>query len=893
MNLKANKVPILETHKLFIYVILVAFAFILKVNNFHFVYGVTIVFSSIFLLVIVRLFGLRIGVSTAVAIHLVSVFFFGQAMMDALVLLEVLFIGLIGLYKKRGNLVLWDLFFWLSLGIPLFVIAYCQTFDTINSSMYFQVTVLVTNGLLNALIADIILTYFPFSYFLNKKIGLREFLISSHQILFHLLVVAVIFPFILNVGINSWNMYETNRSQAISTSLNNANRVGGELSGWAIGEKHKLELFGLIQTGLLEDFINRLSFEESYEIVVLDYDYNVISASGEMELEPRSSFHWKEVNENQLVDDNFYQSLPKNDLSFLSINTWSKGYYIYEKKLDSPQVIVNVLFPISVYQSTVFGHFMDQFRFLLLFAVAAVVFAVVMNRILVRTISHLAETTTGLPKKLKQMELVEWPNSHLVEMKSLITNFQHMSENLKQLFEDSYSMNQELEEQANKLKKSEEELHKLAYYDVLTELPNRLHFQQHLKILLENEYKEEEKIAVVFVDMNQFKQINDTLGHSSGDQLLKLVAERFSSLKNERMEVFRLGGDEFVFVAKQLTIEEIKLSCREITDIFSEPVILNGSPLYVSGSIGVSIFPDNGTDIDTLVKYADMAMYNSKENGGNQVQFFDDSMKKEFSERMVINNGLREALDENQFELYYQPKIDSATREVTSMEALMRWSHPQLGAISPAMFIPIAEESGIIIDIDNWGIHEACRQNKVWQNQGAKKIPVSVNLSAKHFYQDNIVGMIQSAIDSSGLEPKYLQIEITESILIKNMDEVVKIIERIHNLGVQVSIDDFGIGYSSLNHLLQLPINEVKLDREFIRSIDENKKKASMVKVIVELAHSLGLNVVAEGVETNVEYEFLQQVNCDEIQGYYFSKPLSKEDFWNMLKHDVTYKGVK
>nr|WP_246596218.1 EAL domain-containing protein [Bacillus alkalicola] len=451
------------------------------------------------------------------------------------------------------------------------------------------------------------------------------------------------------------------------------------------------------------------------------------------------------------------------------------------------------------------------------------------------------------------------------------------------MFNEIKSVNKQLENTTENLKESEQELHRLAYYDNLTGLPNRTYFYQYLEEMLSEQSKVDVKVAVLFFDLNEFKSINDTLGHAAGDDLLKLVAENFIQLRTNDRQVFRLGGDEFVYV---LTIEnkaDVIAFVTKIKNLFAKPFKLNDLSLYVTTSIGVSIYPDNGKTIDDLVKYADMAMYKAKEVGKNHIEFFDESMKKDFSERMLINSGLREAIDENQFRMVYQPKINIENNTVSGIEALIRWTHPIHGEITPDKFIPLAEESGFIFQIDEWAIVESCRYNKNMQDRGAPKVPVSVNMSAKHFNHQRIVNMVKTALDKSGLAPEYLTIEITETVFLKNETDVFGMIAELKDLGVKLSIDDFGIGYSSLTHLVDLPINEVKLDKNFIRNITVDSKKSTIVQVILELSNNLGLDVVAEGVETKGELEYLKGINCKEIQGFYFSKPLSKEEIFEFL----------
>lgn len=483
------------------------------------------------------------------------------------------------------------------------------------------------------------------------------------------------------------------------------------------------------------------------------------------------------------------------------------------------------------------------------------------------------------------MESINWPKTFIKELKIVIDNFKDMSINLKGMFQEVHTINQKLEIQARDLIKSEEELYQFAYYDPLTKLPNRLHFQKFLAEFIKKSDRNKDMFAILFLDLNRFKQVNDTLGHEAGDKLLQIISNRIKSLEHDDMKVFRLGGDEFVAIINGITnVNDISDTTNQILQIIKAPIELKDNTLYIGASIGISIFPDDGEDIGTLVKNADMAMYSSKEEGGQQARFFKKRMEESFTEKMLLDHGLHEALQDNQFELYYQPKINSSTGKISGMEALIRWNHPKFGTISPATFIPLAEDLGLIVDIDRWCINQACKQLKFWQDKGYAKVPVAVNLSAKNFHQTDLIKTLTDILEKTGLEPQYLNLEITESIFIREIDHVIEKIKQIHRLGISISIDDFGIGYSSLNHLLNLPIQEIKLDQFFVRDINQNKRKEAIVKTIVLMAHELNLNVVAEGVETIEELDTLRQFQCNEFQGYFFSKPLTADKLIHYIK---------
>ncbi|MDG5788003.1 EAL domain-containing protein [Evansella sp. AB-P1] len=865
------------------YLTFLILAIVSKLYSIDFIYGINLSFYSVFLLLFVRLFGVPVSVVTALGIHALCVIGFDTFVWDMVPILEMLFIGLVAYIRRINNLVLWVLLFWVVIGTPISFLFYEHFVQDISR---LKLTVLIsmdiTNGLFNAVIADMLLAYLPFNYWLQKQ-SRKKNKFKFSQFIFHTLIAVIIFPFMMNLAFNSWNMYETTKKDVSQIGLSQIQTINNAVKDWSEGDIQRLLLYNPIQQGHLEDIIHRHSTDESYGVIMTD-ENNRILASSDDSLRIREPFDWEGTNDIIEVSNNFYITLPNMNSTYSDVIMWNRGQFIVMEHASPLPIVTYVTFPISHYQEMVFHYFMEQFRLLVLFVVSVFLLSFIIKRYLVNVLRQLTTTTTDLPMKMQKNEPVEWPQSSVYEIDTLIHNFQQMWSNLNGIFQSSMKLNDKLKKQTDDLIKSEEELHKYAYYDTLTGLPNRKFFQNDLQNLLTKEQYLNEKIAIMFLDLNQFKQINDTLGHAMGDELLVIVSEKLRNVEDKRTKVFRLGGDEFVVLSKARNQEEIEQVGERILSIFTNTIKLNGVSLYVTSSVGVSVYPDDGVELDTLVKYADMAMYDAKEKGRNSLQFFNEAMKEDFTQRMEINNGLGEALEHSQFSLFFQPKIDAVSMEITSMEALLRWKHPKLGSVSPATFISIAEESGLILKVDKWGLLEACKQNKRWQEAGYRKVPIAVNLSAAHFYQDQLLEVIKEVLLESGLEPQYLQIEITESVFKKNIGSVQQTMNEIRSLGVKISIDDFGSGYSSLSHLINLPINEMKLDREFIKEIDLNPKKASMVKVIIDLAHTLGLKVVGEGVEREEELELLQEMKCDEIQGYLISKPVDGNEFVKLFR---------
>lgn len=429
-------------------------------------------------------------------------------------------------------------------------------------------------------------------------------------------------------------------------------------------------------------------------------------------------------------------------------------------------------------------------------------------------------------------------------------------------------------------KQLEEEIKYLAYYDSLTDLPNRVFLNDSLKKELSYAQRNAQKLAVLFLDLDRFKMINDSLGHSYGDLLLRDVAKRLSRAIPKDAIVSRQGGDEFTIILPNIKSKQDVLNVVDyVINSFSEPFYLKENEVFIKTSIGISLFPENGQTAETLIKNADNAMYKSKEISGNSFQFFKCGMNNRTLENIKLENALYKALDQDELVIYYQPQINSKTNKIIGAEALIRWNHPTEGLISPAQFIPIAEETGLIVPIGRWVLKNACKQLKEWQTQGHPPMTMSVNLSSRQFEEDNLVPLVTSILEELNLSPEFLHIELTENQIIKNSQITVNKMKQLKNLGVYISIDDFGTGYSSLGYLKNFPIDALKIDKSFVKDIVRDDEDAAITNTIITLAQNLNLNVIAEGVETKEQVDFLLSKNCYLMQGYYFSQPIMAEDF--------------
>lgn len=425
-------------------------------------------------------------------------------------------------------------------------------------------------------------------------------------------------------------------------------------------------------------------------------------------------------------------------------------------------------------------------------------------------------------------------------------------------------------------KAAEARIQHLAFYDALTELPHRALLQDRLENALAAAERRDEKVALLFLDLDRFNLINDLFGRSVGDLVLKAVADRLKECTRAQDTVARVGGDEFLIMLSGVEdVAAAAITADRVMRAMSVEFAIQGHSLAMTCSIGISIFPEHGSDGETLIKNADAAMHSVKEGGRNLVRFFTNEINGKAAERLTLENGLRVALDRNEFFLVYQPQMEVSTGRIAGFEALIRWKHPELGLVPPDRFIPIAEDNGLIPRIGEWVLRTACAQAKAWHDDGLWAVPIAVNVSAVQFRQENFSSLVQRVLDETRLSPQYLELELTESILLSNSDITALVLHDLRNMGLKLAIDDFGTGYSSFSYLKQFRVNKLKIDRFFIRDLASDSEDAAITAAIIGMAKSLNLRVIAEGVETESQLSFLREHQCDEIQGYYFSKPIT------------------
>lgn len=432
----------------------------------------------------------------------------------------------------------------------------------------------------------------------------------------------------------------------------------------------------------------------------------------------------------------------------------------------------------------------------------------------------------------------------------------------------------------SQLREHQERLYHLVHHDTLTSLPNRLLLQDRLQRMMVKANRTATNVAILFLDLDRFKKVNETLGHDIGDKLLVSVANILEKSVRKSDTVARLSGDEFAVILDDL--KDVKFAAvvaRKILQALSRPIFIDEFELYATCSIGISVYPSDSDNVEGLLQCADTALYRAKDAGKNNYQFYTSDMNTRAFEFLLMEAGLRKALDKQELEVFYQPQMGLENNQLIGMEALLRWNHPEKGMISPGDFIPLAEETGLIESIGEWVLRTACTQNKAWQESGYPPVCVSVNMSARQFRSRNVVELVGSILDETGLEGQYLELEITESIIMHDVESTIATFKNLKKMGVKLAIDDFGTGYSSLAYLKLFPIDHLKIDRSFVYNIDNDDNDAAIAASVVVLAHSMNLKVVAEGVETVEQLEILKKQGCDFVQGYFFSKPLSAKEF--------------
>jgi diguanylate cyclase (GGDEF)-like protein len=636
-------------------------------------------------------------------------------------------------------------------------------------------------------------------------------------------------------------------------------------------------VIGSLDLGYIKKLLERGTERGLMEATVIDSKGRVIASTHD-DMKPMGVFDRRQKGEVIPLHNGIYQWLPQPEKNVPEALRWQKSFYVKETFISDtlPWTLV-VEEAVAPYQKELQRHNIQSLSGMLAVTLAALLLAGLVSRNLARPLDSLARVTTNLPAKIVHRETVDWPGSSIREMDSLVNNFKTMAAILRQNFMELWEEKERAQDLLGQMKHQ-------AFHDPLTGLPNRVLFNDRLIMALAHARRNKEMLAVLFFDLDQFKTVNDTLGHAAGDKLLTEVAARLAGCLREKDTIARMGGDEFTMLLPQLSNEEGAVRvARKVLDVLQRPWVINGHEFHITASIGIALYPNDGDNSETLMKHADIAMYRAKDQGRNNYQLFTPAMNDRIQERQAMENSLRHALDRGEFTVFYQPLVHTGTGRFTGMEALVRWLHPERGVVTPDQFIPVAEENGLIVPIGEWVLYSACAQNKAWQEAGWPPIRVTVNISAYQFRQHDLAETVARILKETGLEPGWLELEITESTAMKDVERTVSVLRELSAMGVQIAIDDFGTGYSSLNYLKRFPIHTLKIDRFFVRDIITSPEDAAIVTAIIVLGQNLNLKVIAEGVETEEQMIFLRERRCEEMQGYLFSRPVPAGEFEKLL----------
>lgn len=860
---------------------------------FNFSYGAQLLFCSAFLFVILYLFGLYWASAAAVLVTTFSYFVLDGPIYLLLVSVEIIIVGSVYSRKKRF-LFIWDGLFWAVLGAPLAgLLFYLQT-GSLSSEMYLQMFMIAMNGLLNGLIGDVIITYLPWKRLFPQ---MKKRTIYLNQLLTHLSIMAVIGPFLLNTYLDSFQIRERVEHDSFLFIENQTRHLMDELYRLNEAGKQGSSMISVDQNGHLTEQLKHNSANGVIKMGVFFKDGSLAAASesdwfmdqhekilqADVQLISSSAFYQDARSDKTNPDYSytFIRSIPTGKHYDYDTWRWNNGFYILTTILKNRELnkIVTAI-PISYYQQSTITAYMNKFIAMFTFCAIATVMSLFFNSFLMSSLNQLMRMTTDLPSKLRKQQYFAWPRTAIYEFSALVTNFRIMSDRVVQMFREMKVMNDQLMAQTKMLEKSEERLQQLAYYDTLTGLPNRHHFSLYLERAIDEAEQHGYTLAVLFIDLDRFKHVNDTLGHDVGDLLLADVAKRLGALFDPKTNATcaRLGGDEFVVVLQNVSREEIDKQAEAIIADLTGAFEVKRHELFVAASIGISLYPQDGDDYTAMLKNADTAMYHAKDKGGSCYQYYDEMKSDRIPERMMLENSLRKAMERGEILLHYQPLLDDHGA-VVAAEALIRWEHPERGFISPAQFIPLAEETGQIIPIGEWVLRTACEQHLKWLGEGLPPIRMSVNVSLRQFSNQDFVKNVDRILLETQFDPSYLILEITEGYFHTNTEHAICILKQLNDRGIQIAIDDFGTGYSSLSRLRKLPIHILKLDQSFVRHLPSDHINASIAKTVIQLGHSLNVKVAAEGIETLEELEFLHNNGCDKYQGYLFSRPLSPEQF--------------
>ncbi|EPY10782.1 putative bifunctional diguanylate cyclase/phosphodiesterase [Paenibacillus alvei] len=886
--------PLASLRTSMLFVILTVLTAVFSVIGLEFSYGAEFMLCGATLLIMLVLYGSHWAAIMALIIGL-GYYFSGYGSFILLLIgLEMILVGYM-YERKRGFLLLWDSLFWFGIGAPLAAVLFCLQTNEYNAEALLQYFMFAMSGLLNALIADVVVTYMPWKRLLPD---LRTKSVYLNQLLMHLSVAIVFIPFLLNMLIDSRDMQQDIERDSLARIELQTAQITDALLEMDRKQRQGLNLGSIMETGKLHDNLKLHSQNGLLKLAAFNHKGQLVASSDEVWFESnavymedtvpnkspvRMAAHHSQIRKDAYgVKSSFSRILPPDRNYDYGTRRWNDGYYVLEDKLtDHPIAKVVGFIPISYFLQTTIDVYLRKFLMLFMVCLLATGVSLAVSRFIVRSLRDLEEATAGMHHKLLKDKTVKWPCIRIGEIRLLAINFRAMSDRLTEVFKEMLRMNEKLLDQTKMLELSEEKLQHIAYYDTLTQLPNRHYFTMNVERALEDADNKVSSLALMFIDIDRFKHINDSLGHNVGDMLLVQVAQRLSDCLSKlsgRHLSSRYGGDEFIIMLEDSSREEVSAVAKRILQRLRESFLVQAHELFVSASIGVSLYPDNGYVYTDLLKQADTAMYTAKDRGGHSVVFYDELQPTLQPERMFMETRLYKALERRELLLHYQPIVD-ASGKVTAAEVLLRWLSGDEGFISPTQFIPVAEETGLIVPIGEWVLRSACMQYRMWADAGMPAFQLAVNVSLRQLLTNDFVATIDRIIRECEFNPSDLILEITEGYVNKSTEQVNEVLHNLKKRGVQVAIDDFGTGYSSLHRLKTLPAHVLKIDRSFVRHLFADKVNTAIVQAVIQMGDSMNLKVTAEGVETPQELQQLLTLGCRQFQGYYISPPLAADEF--------------
>ncbi|WP_199619879.1 putative bifunctional diguanylate cyclase/phosphodiesterase [Paenibacillus alkalitolerans] len=846
-----------------LYIMLGAAAFVCDIRPLGLGLGMQSHFAGLFFLITLRIYGWRPAVLQVLLVQAAAVSARPETLiMNAIILLEIL--SVTALFRSFGSrrLLLPDLLFWVLLGFPIIFLIYYLHNGAIDPGLWIFAILLLINCLFNAMIADACAAYL--SIFRKRPLdGARKTkVIRLSQVLRQLMLFGMIgssFLFMLNTG-ESVERNVLNEMANQSAELSEALRRSYQ--SLSPEQVRALELRSALQLG---------HFRQAVEATSLTLADHAVLYGKQGDLIKQFDFNGRKIEFPDVTEGNGTVLSPS--LQYVHHRTsavdipgmkWKSTWFIEQVNLEPFTLYLKLA--TDRYEREIALYYLSQ-SVNVLYTVSIIgIFTFFLHRSVLLSIAKLAAMTTDVPAKIREGRRIDWLHSNIAEIQTLIHNFRSVTEKLSRMLQES---------------------RQLAYYDTLTGLPNRRHFNEYLDDVMNRSEAGPDITAVMFIDLDRFKQINDTLGHGIGDRLLRQAAAKLSDIVGERAFIARLGGDEFVIVVSGTNAGEAGRLAEDVLQGLNEAFLVDGHELFAAASIGIALAPKDGSTAEEAVKNADAAMYVAKQEGGNAYRYHCEQQSGTLSEAMAIEFELRKAVERGGLALFYQPIVDTRSNTIIGAEALLRWDHPTLGWVPPLKFIPIAERCGLIGSIGEWVIREACRQNKRWLDAGLGPLRVAVNLSPTQLSHHKVAEYVEEVLEETGLPADSLDLEITEEVFVKNADIIIEELNRLRGQGVRVWIDDFGTGYSSLSMLKKLPVNGFKIDRSFVRGIAEDTDHLAIVQTVVALAHIRGWSVIGEGVEGQAEMDILASLQCDYQQGYFHGKPMPGDQFTELLQRET------